>query len=290
MHDSRKVYLAIFGLTLILSSCATSPGHGYAGQDSDIVLTSAEYTSATQEASKLWAKRNEASELLDFTLVNQKIVRSSRSTLADELAEARAYYLLGEYYSHSRFETENNFVQAAHWAFQALSRNTDFKTRAGNDPPRPELALDALTVKDAEALYWLTAAQAKTASDQELKSHIATMMNRVAALNPNINFGGPNRYYGIYYSSLADATQADLKISLEQFEQALKRAPEYFENHVSLVRFYASKGIDHTLAHQHLQYVLLSNGKRIKDFYPEQQLEKARAKILWSEGNYESRE
>ena len=242
------------------------------------------------KASRLWAKRYDPGSLEAFTHVNESISRSPDATQNDLILEARAFLLLGEYFSRSPYEHQNNWHSATLWAEKALAFNSRFRELRMNKTTPLERTLDVLQANDAGALYWLAAslyaqvANSDSDSELETKALIKKMMDRVATLNPKYFYGAVYRFYGVYYALLPGAVGENLMKSRENFEVAIKYFPEFFENHVSYAQYYAAKAKDSALFKRELQLTIQTHAYLKREIFPEQLLEQNQAKILLSKG------
>ena len=289
MSNLRKVS-AFFFLSFVLSACASNRTNPLLSQDPDINTSKTELTELSKTTVKLWAKRHERESLIQFISTNEKFAKSSLGTQNDAVLQARAYYILGEYFSLTNDEKSGNWENATNWAEKALTFNPKFKEALLKQKLPTDQALDVLTKKDIDALYWFAASLGRwvttqgVSSELKYKDRIKKMIDSVAKLNPNYFYGAVYRYYGVYYGLLPQYKDADLENSRKNFEKAVKRFPEYFGNHVLYARYYAQKVGDIDLFKHQIEFVLKGNPHSLKDFYPEQTLEQNRAKSISSEG------
>jgi tetratricopeptide (TPR) repeat protein len=286
MSNHGKFYALFFILLLTLVSCASTRMNPLLSQDSDTSPPSMEITALSKNTPKLWLMRDHPESLFQFIGENEKVAKSSLGTQGHCILQARAYYLLGEYFSKTNEDRAVNWENASNWAEKALTFNADFKDALLKKKLPPELAIDVLTKKDVDALYWFAASLGRWVSTQGIsselkyKDRIKKMIDRVAKLSPNYLYGAVYRYYGVYYALLPEFEEEDLKNSRKNFEKAVKRFPEYFGNHVLYAQYYAKKIDDQALFKRQLEIVIKGNPHLLKDFYPEQVLEQARAKSL----------
>lgn len=280
--------LSVFTVASLLSGCASQRKNPHLSQSPDIEISKKDFNKMTADAEQLWQKRNQKDSLLNFIRIEEELSRSNQQTREHLIELARAHYLLAEYHGDSDREKSKHWEEGANWAEKALTENPKFKQKIINEKLPPEQALSTLTTKDAEALYWFAVNLGRWASKQGLadilkyKDRVKKMIDRVQALSPNYFYGGIYRYYGVYYALIPGYTEEDLKNSRKNFETALKKYPEYFSNHVLYAQYYAAKVEDDVLFKKHLNFVVKGNPKNllIKDAYPEQLMEQARAKRL----------
>ena len=63
-------------------------------------------------------------------------------------------------------------------------------------------------------------------------------MHRVIALEPEYLFGGPFRFFGVFYTRIPGI---DVEQSKNYFEKAIKSYPTYLGNMVQMAEFYHQK-------------------------------------------------
>ena len=275
-----------FAVIVLLTSCASTHVNPLLSQEPDTTLAKKEIKVLRKEANPLWEKRNEKISLFEFLVVGEKIARSSHGDEEDLIRMARASYLAGEYFSSTDQEKAHYFELSSNWSEAALARNIFFKERVLQHNLPADQALDTLNKKDAEALYWFSVALGKWAITQSLatqlkyKDRIKMMIDRVSTLRPHYFYGAVYRYNGVYYASLPGFGEDNLKKSKFNFEEALKKSPDYFANHTLYAELYAKKVDDQELRRKHLDFVVNGDPNGLRDYYPEQMLEKERAKQI----------
>lgn len=277
---------SFFFIVIAVSSCASARMNPILSQEPDIVLKKEDLKALNQQANLLWASRHLKESLVAFIEIEENVSRSKSRTEEDLTRLARAYYLQGEYFSADLKTKIELWEKASNWAEKALTLNSAFKERILTQKVPTDQALDTLSKKDADALYWFAVALGKWASTQGLatkikyKDRVKKMIDRVAILQPHYFYGAVYRFNGVYFASLPVFNQEDLKNSQANFEKALKRSPDYFANHVLFAEFYAKKVDDTALYKKHLEFVVNGNAKSLKDVYSEQVLEQTRAAQL----------
>lgn len=264
-------------ISFALSGCASQRINPLLSQSADVELTKKVFDQKNRRAIELWNLRYQKESLQSFIQAEEEIARSNFRNSEHPVLLAKAYYLMAEYHVDSVTEKAKYWETGANWAEKAIEQKV-----------LPNQTLARLTPKDAEALFWFASNLGRWASTQGLtqvlkyKDRVKKMIDRVAELQPTLSYGAVYRYYGVYYALLPGYTENDLKKSKAYFETALKKYPEYFSNHVLYAQYYASKMEDSTLYKKHLNFVVRGNPKllSLKDVYPEQLLEQARAKKL----------
>jgi hypothetical protein len=231
-----------------------------------------------------WARRDKLESLKAFIDSQKVILKSPARRDKDFVLMARAYFLLGEYFSESTSRKIESFAEAANWSEMALLQNAEY-SRAQNGV-HPEKALSLLRKKNMESLYWHAAALSKWADLKgvgtalKYRNRIQSMMERVNQLRPDYFFGGAHRFFGSYFGHLPGINEEDLTLSRKHFELALRAGPEFFGNHVSFAEIYGKKVDNTALVKKHLEVAARGDAGKLPDFGPEQMLEQSRAKKL----------
>lgn len=110
----------------------------------------------------------------------------------------------------------------------ASARNRALQGLSGMPPARAEAALGRARAADVPALYWAAtgwAGWANAAKDEpEAVAGLpkaARVMERVRALDPAYQFGGPDLFLGVYYAARPRLAGGDLAKAKAHFEAAL---------------------------------------------------------------------
>ena len=280
----RILFAIFFILAPILSSCATHLENPYPSQTTDPSLGQNKLSPLLKASKARWAHRDKLESLMAFIDSQKMILKSPSRREKDFVLMARAYFLLGEYFSESTDRKIENFAESANWSEMALLQNNEF-ARAKNGA-HPENALTMLRRKNMESLYWHAAALSKWADLRgvgtalKYRNRIQNMMERVNQLRPDYFYGGAHRFFGSYFGHLPGMNEDDLALSRKHFESALRAGPEFFGNHVSFAQIYGKKIDDTALIKKHLELAARGDAGRLPDFAPEQMLEQSRARKL----------
>jgi hypothetical protein len=280
----RILFAIFFILTPILSSCATHLENPYPSQITDSSLRQSKLDPLLKANQDRWAHRDKLESLKAFIDSQKVILKSPARRDKDFVLMARAYFLLGEYFSESTNRKIESFAEAANWSEMALLQNTEYsRAQIG---AHPEKAFSLLRKKNMESLYWHATALSKWADLKgvgtalKYRNRIQSMMERVNQLRPDYFFGGAHRFFGSYFGHLPGINEEDLTLSRKHFELALRAGPEFFGNHVSFAQIYGKKVDNPALIKKHLEVASRGDAGKFPDFAPEQMLEQSRAKKL----------
>ena len=271
-------------IPLILSACATSLENPYSSQATDLSLHATKIEPILKVNQDLWANRDQLESLRAFIESQRVILKSPNRKEKDFVLMARAYFIMGEYFSDSTALKIDFFGEAANWSEMAIYQNPDYSRTLKS--PRPESALSTLRKRNMEGLYWHALALYRWADLKgvgtalKYRSRIQNMMEKVSQLAPNYFFGGPHRFFGSYFGQMPGFNEEDLALSRKHFEKALRAGPDFFGNHVSFAEIYGKKVDNRSLVKKHLEIAARGDARQIPEFKPEQLLEQRRAKKL----------
>ncbi|MEK6608421.1 MAG: TRAP transporter TatT component family protein [Myxococcota bacterium] len=141
------------------------------------------------------------------------------------------------------------------------------------------------------ALYWYATCLGKWAKKQGTakavlyKDTILKIMGRCKALDEDFFYGAPYRYFGAFYSFAPPFAGGDVEKGKANFEEAIKRFPDYLATRVLYAEIYATKMQDEDLFKSQLQIVLESKEDAIPEVTFENQVAKKQAQLLLSRLN-----
>ena len=79
------------------------------------------------------------------------------------------------------------------------------------------------------------------------------IMHRIISLEPDYLYGGPYRFFGIFYSRIPGV---EITQSKNYFEKAINSYPNYFGNKVQMSEFYHQKAENRIVFHNQLQSIV----------------------------------
>lgn len=158
------------------------------------------------------------------------------------------------------------YAKARRLALDSLSlRNRDFAaTLGGTDQDAFERSLAGFGAADAQTLFtaasswmlWIVASSDSPAALGGLPRALA-MVKRTHDLDPSIRNGGPDLFYGIYYTVLPLGAGRDLDKARSHFERSMALAgPDYLPARVAFAEYYARYAFNQPLFEETLRAVL----------------------------------
>ena len=239
-----------------------------------------------------WKRRYNRSALINslyglesmyYSLKDTQSKTTDRFELTTYLA--RGYYTLADYHELDLEDKMKAWQKGTEWAERGLALSPGFvKTVEERGSFNP--ALSRLDKKSAGHLYWYLANVGKWAlnagvnSQLKYKDLIKEMAIRLESLDPDYHHGALYRYWGAYYGTLPDYAGGDLFKSMLFFNKSIKVDPYYLATRVLMAQIYAVRKKDKKLFEQILKDVVDSKLNLDYESYPENLMEKEKAKRL----------
>ncbi|MFL5785025.1 MAG: TRAP transporter TatT component family protein [Bacteriovoracaceae bacterium] len=236
------------------------------------------FAGITPEAIELWKKRDDKASLEKAV----QILEGQPKDLETLTYLTRGNFLLGEMYTNKDSEKLKVFEKARKFGDEGLSLNEEYKKLKDKDIKK---AIDALTMKEIDVLYWAAASLGKWAkvngvmSSLKYKDQILAMIGKVEQLNPNYFYGAVDRYMGGFYAIAPGIAGGDMKKSRKRFEAAMKKAPENLGTKVFYAEVYLTEEGEEKEFERVLKEVIAApNGP--EEIAPENIMEKRKAEEL----------
>ncbi len=243
-----------------------------------LFLASEAFAGITPEAMELWKKRDDKESLTKAV----QLIEAQPRDLETLTYLTRGYFLLGEMYTKDDDDKLKVFEKAKKFGDEGMSLNENFKNLKDKDFSK---AIDTLTLKEIDILYWSAAALGKWAkangvmSSLKYKDQILAMIGKVEKLNPDYFYGAVDRYMGGYYAIAPGIAGGDMKKSKKRFHTAMKKGPANLGTKVFYAEVYLTKKDDEKEFTKVLNEVLASpNGP--EEIAPENIMEKRKAEEL----------
>ena len=103
------------------------------------------------------------------------------------------------------------------------------------------------------------------------------IMHRIISLEPDYLYGGPYRFFGIFYSRIPGV---EISQSKNYFQKAITSSPNYFGNKVQMAEFYHQKAENRDLFNRQLKSIIDINPSIDPEVTPENIFYQKRAQQL----------
>jgi len=277
-------FLLLIVLTLV--SCAptkpTTPDAAY--------IENVEYLKS--QAIENWNKRSNKKNAAISTFFLEKAIILEPHNVELKLLLSRAYHFEG-YYIESDLELKDSlFIKGAQLAVSIVRQsdlfNKVFETTSGDSMVKVTQAIAVVEKDYVDALYWWAINMARYLAEKSVRDRLEyremgeSLMHRVLALDPDYFYGGPNRYFGAFYSRLPGV---ELSQSEEHFQKAINDFPDYLGTYVLRARFLHTKSGDREQFRKDLIHVVNADPSNIPDVMAENLFEQKIAEVLLDEEN-----
>ena len=254
-------FLILLSLSL-LWGCATQRKSAWDLKMDQTTLTQAEKEKWQETARKHWEKRHIKDDLVQAIKAHETLAVADRNNYDSFVALSRGHNIMGTFHFKDKESQLQAFEKGITWGERGLATNPEFKKRIAEVGGDVGKALDTVTKKEIEALFWTAtnlgrwAKQSGIATILKHKVTIKKMIKRVQELDPNFSYASAERYWGAYYAVAPSFAGGDLKKSYQAFQQAFEKSQGYVGNHVLFAKYYATKKGDQDLFKKELQKAL----------------------------------
>ena len=179
------------------------------------------------------------------------------------------------------------FARGANAAKQSVMTHMEFqsiyKTAQGDSSFRVLAALTNAPRVLVPGLFWWATNQAwylNSKPAMERLNHrelLEVIMHRIISLEPDFFYGGPYRFFGLFYSRIPGV---ELIQSKTYFEQALATHPDYMGNAVHMSEFYHQKAGNRDQFQIQLESVISTDPTTSPEILPENLFYQDRARLL----------
>ena len=251
---------------------------------------------------------NAQSQNIEFLIEQAQNLWENRS---DTNAVKQANYFLGLAYNVKKTDTEITDLYVKYLFFQGMFLEEDNNTKdslflrgsevAKNSVLKSKVfkkliqnssigdstfkilsALSEAPKELAPSMYWwatnkLWYLNNKPAIERiNYRELLEVIMHRVISLEPNYDYGGAYRFFGVFYSRIPGV---ELSQSKTYFEKAISSNEAYFGNQVQMSEFYYQKSEDKTSFIEQLEYVKsldasMSNSNMPENLYYQKRADK----------------
>ena len=276
----------LLAVTSLMFSCASSRISGWDRLIGTKSSSHKEIRAEFRKAKDLWKKRDNK-DSLEKSLKSFELVANSSDSPYDAMVYlCRGYYLLADGHVDDVEEKKRLWEVGVAWGEKAMATNPEFKRRVVDNKEKIEDALDSLSRKQVEAIYWTAVNLGKWGKHSGIvtvlkyKTRIKNMINRVGKLHPTYFHGAFHRYWGAYYAVAPSFAGGDMDKSWDSLQKAIKTEKNYLGNYVLVASYYATKKGDRKLFTEQLNKVLKANAGALPSVRPENILEQRKAKKL----------
>lgn len=241
-----------------------------------------------QAGNSAWGKRSDRKHL--------ELAISAWSSAAEALVEpdpdllvrlTRAHFVLADGFLRDDRESYLRTLDAGvEWGESAMIAASPEFDRSMREGAKFRDAVALAPKAAVPAMFWYASVLGRWAQEKGLavmlgqQDNVKATMDRCLELDSEFFYGGPHRYFGVYYAVAPEFIGGDLEKSKIHFKKALEIAPLYAGTKVLWASELAVRAKDQATFERLLTEVTFMDANAIPDLQPETVIEKERARDL----------
>ena len=213
-----------------------------------------------QQAKQLWEQRSDSNSVIktNYILGLANDVEKNNKDIVNIYSQS--LFFQGMFLEYDKITKDSLFLKGAEVAKYSILNDSLFKSAfnelIGDDDFKMLSALSVAPRELVPAMYWWATNKLWYLNNKpaiERINHrelLEVIMHRIIALEPDYLYGGPYRFFGIFYSRIPGV---EISQSKSYFEKAISSYPNYFGNKVQMSEFYHQKAENRNLFQSLLQ-------------------------------------
>ena len=201
-----------------------------------------------QQAKQLWEQRSDSNSVIkaNYILGLANDVDKNNKDIVNIYSQS--LFFQGMFLEYDKIKKDSLFLKGAEVAKYSILNDSLFKTTfnetIGDDDFKVLSALSKAPKELVPGMYWWATNKLWYLNNKpaiERINHrelLEVIMHRIIALEPDYLYGGPYRFFGIFYSRIPGV---EISQSKNYFEKAISSYPDYFGNKVQMSEFYYQK-------------------------------------------------
>ena len=216
-----------------------------------------------QQAKQLWQQRSDTNSVrkANYILGLANNVEKNNKDIVNIYSQS--LFFQGMFLEYDKIKKDSLFLKGAKVAKYSILNDSLFKTNfnetIGDDDFKMLSALSVAPKELVPGMYWWATNKLWYLNNKpaiERINHrelLEVIMHRIIALEPDYLYGGPYRFFGIFYSRIPGV---EITQSKSYFEKAISSYPNYFGNKVQMSEFYHQKAENRIVFHNQLQSIV----------------------------------
>tara|TARA_B100000945_G_scaffold293495_1_gene269472 strand:- start:4 stop:843 length:840 start_codon:yes stop_codon:yes gene_type:complete len=200
------------------------------------------------QAKQLWEQRIDSNSVIkaNYILGLAHNVEKNNKDIVN--IYSRSLFFEGMFLNNDKIKKDSLFLKGAEVAKYSILNDSLFQSTfnetIGDDDFKMLSALSVAPKELVPGMYWwatnkLWYLNSKPAIERiNHRELLEVIMHRIIALEPDYLYGGPYRFFGIFYSRIPGV---EISQSKNYFEKAISSYPDYFGNKVQMSEFYYQK-------------------------------------------------
>ena len=233
-----------------------------------------------EQATNLWEKRSDTNAVkqANYFLGLAYNVKKANTEITN--LYIKCLFFQGMFLEENNDKKDSLFLKGSEVAKNSVLMNDIFtelvqNSSIGDSTFKILTALSEAPKELVPSMYWwatnkLWYLNTKPAIERiNQRELLEVIMHRVISLEPNYDYGGAYRFFGVFYSRIPGV---ELNQSKTYFEKAISTNEAYFGNQVQMSEFYYQKSEDKTSFIEQLEYVKsldasISNSNMAENLY-----------------------
>ncbi len=240
-----------------------------------------------QQAKQLWEQRRDSNSVIkaNYILGLANDVEKNNKDISNIYSQS--LFFQGMFLEHDKIKKDSLFLKGAEVAKHSILNDRIFKSTfnetIGDDDFKMLSALSVAPKELVPTMYWWATNKLWYLNNKpaiERINHrelLEVIMHRIISLEPNYLYGGPYRFFGIFYSRIPGV---EISQSKSYFEKAISAYPDYFGNKVQMSEFYHQKAENKNSFQNQLNSIISKEPTIDPDIIPENVFYQKRAILL----------
>ena len=234
-----------------------------------------------------WGKRASPKSAKLAVLFYKKAFELNKTDLMLAASLSKAYYFQAYYVESDLSKRDTLYLKGAESALRGFENSTFYQyfidtTKFVDNKMKLE-AIKIAPIETIGVLFWWVNNQGKFLINKPIIDRIGSReilevaMHRISTLDEDYYYGGPTRFFGMFYSRLPGVPLDRAKLN---FDQSLLDNPNFFGTRVLRARYYHTKLGNRELFEEDLKFVINGDPSLLPDAMPENLFEQEKAKEL----------
>tara|TARA_B100001250_G_scaffold37379_1_gene29904 strand:+ start:89 stop:964 length:876 start_codon:yes stop_codon:yes gene_type:complete len=240
-----------------------------------------------QQAKQLWEQRSDSNSVIktNYILGLANDVEKNNKDIVNIYSQS--LFFQGMFLEYDKITKDSLFLKGAEVAKYSILNDSLFKSAfnelIGDDDFKMLSALSVAPRELVPAMYWWATNKLWYLNNKpaiERINHrelLEVIMHRIIALEPDYLYGGPYRFFGIFYSRIPGV---EISQSKSYFEKAISSYPNYFGNKVQMSEFYHQKAENKNSFQNQLNLIISIEPTIDPEIIPENVFYQKRAMLL----------
>ena len=244
-------------------------------------------SSLINQGNAYWEKRVDPKSAKLAVLFYKKAFELNQTDLNLAASLSKAYYFQAYYVESDLTKRDALYVKGAESALKGFENSIFYQsfsdtTKFENNKIKLE-AIKKAPIETIGVLFWWAINHGKFLINKPVIDRIGSRevleiaMYRISTLDEDYYYGGPRRFFGMFYSRLPGVPLDRAKLN---FDKSLLDNPNFFGTRVLRAQYYHTKLGNRELFEEDLEFIIKRDPSLLPDAMPENLFEQEKAKEL----------